>query len=220
MKNKFLKMVLCAALVLAVLPGCSDDEANGDGAATSSETTKKPPIISEQPVKDEAAIKEIYKIPEIEAAKYAEENTPSPLTYAGFDSHVFSTPVKESTTALMTLTPIYTTTDVHNYVHNNSALFDFGSGDNSFAAKIAGYSEEFFSDNALLIISFMDKEGGGSYKVVGGWDDELKAEGLEMSRFMFATKKTDGKITSGHIIVEIDPDFMGIWDSFGMEFYK
>ena len=67
---------------------------------------------------------------------------------------------------------------------------------------------------------FIDKEGGGNYKIVGGWDDELAAEGLEMSRFVFAAKKTDGKITSGHIIVEIDPDFMGIWDSFGMEFYK
>lgn len=217
MKTKFLKTVIAGLLVLALLPGCSSDEDKAAESDTSVATTAKAPAAT---APTEAEIKEIYKLSDEDMAKHESENSPKPITYGGFTGKFFSTPVTDDSAALMTITPMYSHKDVHNYMQTYSATFDLGEGDGSFAASVESYGDEYFREKALLVISFLDREGGDNYQVVGGWDDHVVGEGFELDRFVVGTKKTDGDITAAHVIVEIDNKFLSIWDSFGMEIYK
>ncbi len=221
MKNRFLKAIIAAALILAIIPGCSSDEDKKDGAATSSsvKTTEGSSAAATTPHVDKSKLKETYKLSEEDASKYESENSPAPITYGGFEGHFFSTPAS-SDAAVMTITPVYSHTDIHNYIHSYMNIFDLGSGAGSLSEKFESYTDEFFTDKALLVISFLDKEGGSNYEIMGGWDDHVSGEGFEMDRFILGVKKADGNITAGHVIVEIDKDFLGIWDTFGMEIYK
>lgn len=228
--KKFLKAALAAALVLALLPGCSDGE-EGDTKTTTeakteavsgtvSESVPVETVIETAPPVDKEAVKDKFALSEEDAAILTDENSPASIKYASFDSMVFTTPAIKEGVSLMTITPLYNAEGVHSYMHEASESFDLGKGNGTFSAALAEYDEEFFNDKALVIISFLDKEGGSAYSVTGAWDDHIVGEGFEMDRLVFGVKRAEGDVTAGHVIIEIDPEFLGIWDTYGMELYR
>lgn len=217
MKN-FLKSLICAALILAMIPGCSSEEEVAETTAkvTTVATTDGTP----DPEKERQEIKNTYKLSDDKLAQLASENTPSDIVYAGFDSRTFETPVISDSADLMTITPIYAHTGIEEYFTNYSDKFDLGEGEGSFKAAMEKFTEEFFNDKALLVVSFLDKDGGANYMIKGAWEELVVGDNFEMEKFVLAAKKADGSITAGHFIVEIDQKFLAIWDTFGVEFYK
>ena len=220
--QKLIKAAICAALVLAVIPGCSSDdgEAKESTSAATTVATTAPAETEADPEKERAEIKSTYKLSEDELEEFAEENSPGDIVYGGFESKIFQTPVKSDTANLITITPVYSANGISEYLKNYSSVFDLGEGDGSFKSEIGKYTEEFFDNKALLIISFLDKDGGDNYSVRGAWEELVVGNDFEMEKFVIGVKKTDGDITAGHVIVEIDSAFLAIWDTFGIEFYK
>lgn len=228
--KKFLKAALAAALILALLPACSDDK--GDGAkntteakteavsGTVSESVPVETVIETAPPVDKDAVKDQYTLSEDEAAAIADKNAPAAIKYASFDSMVFTTPAISEKAPLMTITPIFNAEGVHSYLHEAGESFDLGNGNGSFSSTMAIYDDAFFEEKALLVVAFLDKEGGSAYSVTGAWDDHIVGEGFEMDRLVFGVKRAEGDVTAGHVIIEIDPEFLSIWDTYGMEFYR
>lgn len=210
------KSIICAALLLALIPGCASKKNSvtppvtgsivNSGESDNSTETSNP--------------RDIYKPSAEESQKLAEENSEQPMVFAGFDSHFFSTPALKSDLPSMTATPVFSHEGIHKYMTENSESFNFNEGDNSFAAFIEKYDQNYFADKGLLIVAFIDKEGGKDYSIPGAYENHLSGEGYEMDQLVFSIKKSDGENTANHFVVEIDKTFLDVWDTYSISFYK
>lgn len=234
MIRKITTLALCAIIILSTLGGCSD-KSDSDSATTGSTTvatTASPNDTGTSPSgghtnetdpeeeEKKAQIKEIYTPSAEDAAILAEEKTQSPIIYSGFDCKYFSTPALSEDLPLVSVTPLYSHAALHKYIEENSHLFDLGEDENSFSAVAERYMDSFFVDKGVLVVSFTDAAGGDNYQLTGAWEEHLHVEELHLEQLVLALKKTAGDITAGHLIVEMDAEFIGLWDSISMDIYE
>jgi len=174
---------------------------------------------SDNPDKDtqSSELKDIYRPTEDVAESLKNEETRSPIVYTGFEFKFVETPVISDKVSVIGITPVFNHTQLHKYAEENSSKFDLGSNDGSFKEASDGYSDEYFLESSVLIVSFLDSEGGANYEVTGAWE-EVDING--MNRIVFTVKKTDGSVKAGHLFIEMNSDFMAAWDTYGVEFYK
>lgn len=224
-KSKFLSCLLGCLLILSTAAGCSDDEESAKKetsaeitTADTTETTAPPAFeLTEEQIKE---IKDTYLLSEEGKSAFADEKTSSPIIYSGFTSHYFSTPAKNDNVPVTAVTSILSHSGMHDYIAENSANYIFGEGDGSFSVAAEKYNDKFFDTKGLLVISFVDAEGGSGYNVTGAWDTVDVVGDRSLERLVFSTKKSAGDNTSGHIIVEVDSKFMSLWDAVGIEIYE
>lgn len=238
--NKITSAILCSALLMAMMAGCSSDKdsdstdgtnaqsnivsssetvAEDSGDSTSSENTSSPSDVSESI--DPVEIKKIYKASAEVAEKLAqEEKTEKEIIYTGFNSTFYNTPLFSTDGAKTLLTPIFSHSGLHKYIEENSDTFDFYYGDESFAEAAEKYDSNYFRENGVLIISFYDNVGGSGYSVTGAWEEVLSQDGNELDKLVIAAKRSAGDIKSGHLIIELNKDFITVWDSYNLSIYE
>ncbi len=224
-KTRILSCILSTMLLLSA-PGCSDNDkkpakTESTTEVTSAESAKNPDQSTNELTEEEIEkIKDIYKLSEEEAEAFANEKTSSPIIYAGFRSHYFSTPAKSDNIPVTSVTSILSRSGMHDYIAENSANYSLDEGADSFSSVAEKYDDKFFDTKGLLIISFTDTDGGSDYNISGAWSTTDKAGDITLDRLVFSTKRSAGDITTGHFIIEVDVKFMMLWDAFGIEIYE
>lgn len=198
--------------------------ANGNNSANGTDNANGTQVPGNDPggtvPKTPEEIRQTYVPSAEESEELAEEDTAKTISYTGFKGTICSTPALKDGMSSMVVIPVFSHAGIHQYMEDNAANFDFGEGEGSFAAIAESYHDDFFKNKGLLIVSFIDSEGGSDHKLMGGWEDLLYAGEMEIEQLVLAVKKSDGDVTAGHILVEMDKDFIGIWDSFGLNIYK
>lgn len=229
MKIKLLRSTLVAVIALLLISGCSDkakapsDDPDSssvssvtDGTADTS-NENAPVTLSLEEVEE---IKSVY-IPSAEDAEMLKnEKTPTPIMYSGFKSYYFDTPALTEDLPIVSVTPLFSHAGLHNYIEQNLESYDLGEGEGSFEAFAESYMDSFFDGKGVLVISFADSEGGSGYSVTGAWEDVLEIDSMELKRLVLAVKKTEGSATAGHFIVEIDTNFISLWDNITISLYE
>ncbi len=226
MFTKILRSALIAVLTAAILVGCSgapDTPSGNEGtSAVTTNVTTIPEAITPVTLSPEkvAEIKDLYTLSADDAAKLADEKTVQPIVYSGFEYRYFNTPPKADGLSLASITPLYSHAGLHNYIEKNTSLYDLGKGAGSFESFAESYMESFFADKGVLVISFTDAEGGGSYTLTGAWEEHVHFGEEHLDQLTLAVKKTPGENTAGHLLVEMDKEFISLWDSFSIEIYE
>lgn len=230
MFTKIFRSALAVLLTTALLAGCSgnpDAPSDNDGSSAVTSTVNENSTTSPQAVtpvtvspEKEAELKSLYTPSAEDAAKLAEEKTAKPIIYSGFEYRYFDTPAKTEGLPLVSVTPLHSHAGLHNYIEQNTLQFDLGEGTGSFEAYAESYMDSFFADKGVLVISFTDAEGGGNYTVTGAWDEHAHFGEDHLEQLTLAVKKTPGESTAGHLIVELDTDFISLWDCFSIELYE
>lgn len=237
---KILTKILCAALLLSLITGCSSDKNKSvETSATIKDTlspsdsgeivtdsapnqTEAPDNIEEtdkkQPIspddKDVSDIVGIYVPSEKDAAALEKEETKKPIIYAGFKTHVINTPLKSSDVQVNdTLVPLYNHQNLHAYLEEHSEMFDLSALD-TVKEK---FNDEFFNDKCLLVVSLEGSNEGSEYSLTGAWNE---VDANNMDRLVFAIKTAKGSMKSAHIIIELEQDFLNLWDTWGIEYYN
>ncbi len=166
-----------------------------------------------------AEIKEEYLPTEDEKKELENEETKKPIKYTGFDCQYFDTPALTEIEYFNTVIPFFSQEKLAEYVENNSESYDFGKGKESFSAVVNSYADTAFDGKGVLVISFNDKEGGSDYTITGAWEETIEINGNVLDRLVFAVKKSPGESTSGHFLVEIDTEFISLWDNIDISIY-
>ncbi|MBQ7826941.1 MAG: hypothetical protein IJ386_01600 [Clostridia bacterium] len=229
MKTKIITAILASLLAVSAMGGCTKDptddpavSTSGTAAESTLATTGGKVDLTHDP-EEEAKKEEIrntYAASAEDKELLANEETQSAIKYTGFEAKYFNTPALSDDIPYAAATPIYSHSRIHNYIEESSANYDLGEGADSFTAVGEGYMDSYFTDNGLVVISFTDEEGGGSYTLTGAWDEHIHGDSFHLDTLVFALKKTPGENKTGHFIIEADSDFLETWDSFSVSIYE
>lgn len=235
MKIKLLSLLLSSLLLLPALAGCSEKDVSDDPAVstdgTASGTVHPENIGTSAPIKDQLAhdpeedakkeqVREIYKASAEDSVWIAEEKSAKEIVYTGFDYKYFNTPALSDNVPFVSATPLFSHSGIHDYIEEKSKTFDLGDEEDSFTAVGERYMESFFIDKGIIVISFTDSEGGGSYTLTGAWKEHIHSEDFHMDNLVFALKKTPGENKHGHLIIELEDEFLSTWDGFSVSIYE
>lgn len=225
MKNRFIASVLTVTLAVSLMAGCTKDHAkdpaeSGTTAVSTTVAGTTADSSNGNAEKTEEEIKAKYEAKPADAAILAAERTAKPIKYSGFTGKFFETAAKTDEVPLASVTPIYSNVALKDYIQKNSDKYDFTYGVLSFSSIANSYPDSYFGEKALLVVSFKDSEGGSGYKLTGAWDEHMHVEDNHLDQLILAVKKSAGTNKCGHMIVEIDSDFLSLWDSISISLYE
>lgn len=228
MKIRIITAILASLLAVSAVAGCTKDGPDVPGVSTGGTTESAPTTTmgnvdlthdpAEEAKKEE--IRSTYAASAEDKEILAEEKTQTPIKYTGFTARYFNTPALSDDIPYAVATPVYSHSRMHDYIEESSADYDLGEGKDSFCAVGEGYMDTFFAENGLVVLSFTDAEGGGSYTLTGAWDEHYHGDTFHLDTLVFALKKTPGENKTGHIIIEADSDFLATWDTFSVSIYE